>query len=494
MSVVFRWLVRFFVAISAVFLLGLCLLYYFASRSLPDYTADLHFPTVSQELEIVRDNKGVPHVFANTDADAYFGLGFAHAQDRLWQMTLMRRSAQGRLSEIFGADTVEADEFIRRMDIYRLAQKSVSAQSPEALQALQSYSAGVNAWLKTIQTDALGRGSPEFFLFKPEIAPWVPADSLAILKLMALRSSKSLELDILRARTSLSVGSDLMKDILPDDPSAGRISMPEYATIVPKPVEPLDYVARRNPLGATTPLGFQPASNVWAAQSKRTAAKASLLAADPHNALSAPGYWMLARLELSDGGVIGATIPGLPVIMSGRSQKLAWGFAASHADDLDVYIEQLNPDDETQYMTPNGFKPIQSQKVILQIQDAPSKTITLRWTENGPILPKSSFGLNQVTPRGHVTSVRSTALLPNDKSFSALFQLMRQNTVIRAQNQFKDYVAPSMNMVVADADTIALQVVGKLPKRNINHVGEGRIPLVATQSLAGVFPLCAEPI
>jgi len=203
MSGLFRWLVRFFVAISAVFLFGLCLLYYFASRSLPDYTAELAFESVSQDLEIVRDNKGVPHVFANTDADAYFGLGFAHAQDRLWQMTLMRRSAQGRLSEIFGQETVEADEFIRRMDIYRLAQKSVAAQSPEALQALRSYSAGVNAWLKTIQTEALGRGSPEFFLFKPEISPWVPADSIAILKLMALRSSKSLELDILRARTSL---------------------------------------------------------------------------------------------------------------------------------------------------------------------------------------------------------------------------------------------------------------------------------------------------
>lgn len=476
MTVTFRWLLRLFIALSAVFLLGVALLYYFASRSLPDYNAEIVVDHDIQDIEIVRDNKGVPHIFGSRDADVYFGLGFAHAQDRLWQMTLMRRAAQGRLSEIFGQKTVDADEYVRRLDIHRLAQASVNAQSPQALEALKSYSAGVNAWVKTIQTQALGRGAPEFFLFKPEISPWTPADSLAILKLMAIRSNDHLQSDILRARTSLAVGSDLVQDILPNDPSRGLIAMPEFAQLFPEPSAPLAPLPERHSLHSVGDRGFGAASNVWAAQPKRTAAKASLLAADPHNGLSAPGFWALARLELSGGGVIGATVPGLPIVMSGRSTKLAWGFAASNADDLDIYIEQLNPENEDQYKTPTGYEDFRKQKVILEIKDAPSRTLELRWTKNGPVLPSSSFGLNQITPRGHVTSVRTTITEPNDRSFSALFDMMTQSNVRAAQRQFRDYVTPAYNMVVADADNIALQVIGRLPKRGENHVGQGRIP------------------
>jgi penicillin amidase len=496
MTVTFRWLLRLFLALSAVFFLAVALLYYFASRSLPDYNADIQVDHTIEDIEIVRDNKGVPHVFAASDADVYFGLGFAHAQDRLWQMTLMRRAAQGRLSEIFGLETVDADEYIRRLDIHRLAQQSVKSQSPDALMALQAYSAGVNSWLKTIQTEALGRGAPEFFLFKPEISPWTPADSLAILKLMAVRSSDHLESDILRARTSLAVGSDLMQDILPDDPSAGVMSMPEYASLFPHPQAPLDDVPLRHALHSASERGFTTASNVWAAQSKRTAAKASLLAADPHNALSAPGFWMLARLELSGGGVIGATVPGLPLIMSGRSNELAWGFAASNADDLDIYIEQLNPQNANEYRTTTGFEPFKSQKVILEIKDAPSQTLELRWTKNGPVIPSTSFGLNQITPLGHVTSIHTTVTEPNDKSFSALFNLMTKNTVRAAQAQFTDYVAPAYNLVVADVDNVAMQVIGRLPERDLNHVGQGRIPSqgwLERNQWKGYFPYRENP-
>jgi penicillin amidase len=476
MAITFRWLLRLFIAFSVVFLLSLFLLYYFASRSLPDYNIETAVSGLQDELEIVRDNKGVPHIFGKSDVDVYFGLGFAHAQDRLWQMTLLRRAAQGRLSEIFGMETLEADEYIRRLDIYRLSQNSVQFQSPEAVAALTAYSAGVNAWLKTIQTDALGRGAPEFFLFKPEIAPWIPADSLAILKLMAVQSSDHLQSDILRARTALAVGADLMQDIMPDDPSAGILAMPEYASLFPSTGAPLAALPKRHALHANSQRGFTPASNVWAAHAKRTAAKASILAVDPHNALSAPGMWSLARMELVGGGVIGATIPGLPIIMSGRSTKLAWGFAASNADDVDIYIEQLNPNNPNEYLTASGFKPFKEHKIIIEIKGQPSKTFDLKWSDNGVVLPGDSFGLKQITPRGHVTSVRSVATAHDDKSFTALFNMMTRQSARSAKAQFTEYVAPIYNMVVADVDNIALQVIGALPKRNLNHVGQGRIP------------------
>ena len=476
MKLTFQWLLRILIILSTIALLSIFLLYYFATRSIPNYDTEYKVSNLIQDMDIVRDNKGVPHIFANSDNDAFFGLGFVHAQDRLWQMTLTRRAAQGRLSEIFGKETISADEYIRRLDIYNIAKKSLIHQSPYAIEALNSYSAGVNAWLKVLQTQALGRGSPEFFLFKPEISPWVPADSLAILKLMAVRSSHHLQSDILRARTSLTIGNERMMDILPDDPSAGLLSIPEYSDLFQIPTNSITKLPKLHALDSLGRPSSITASNIWAAHSKRTAAKASLLAADPHNSLSAPSYWMLARLNLKSGGIIGASIPGLPLIMSGRSKKLAWGFSASNADDADIYIEQLNPNNKNEYRVENKFLAFTSKKVTLKIKDSPSQTLELRWTRNGTVLPGTAFGLNQITPDNHFASIKFTGTDETDKSFSALLDLMSQDSVTSAQSLFKNYVAPVYNMIVIDPDNIAMQVIGRLPKRKKSHLGQGRIP------------------
>ncbi|GLQ34311.1 penicillin acylase [Amylibacter marinus] len=476
--------------------LAVVLVYYFASRSVPDYTQSYTVQNRIQGIEIVRDNKAVPHIFAQNDADVFFGLGFAHAQDRLWQMTLRRRTAQGRLSEIFGAETEEVDAFMRRLDIYALARVSASDQPPEARSALQAYADGVNAWIKTVQGNALGRGAPEFFLFQPSIAPWTPADSIALLKLMAVESSKHLQTDILRARTSITIGAELLHDIMPEDPSEGKTSLPEYAQMFHVPRTQIAALPERHDLHPVKPLGFAGASNVWAAQGIRTAGKASLLAVDPHNALSAPSQWMLARLELQSGGVIGATIPGIPVIMAGRSDKLAWGMAASHLDDLDLYVEQLDPQDPTSYKTSTGFKKFKTRQVILKIKDQKSKTLDLRWSDNGPVLPRSSFGLEEITPRDHVVSLRSTALGHQDKSLAALIALMMAPNAKEARNLFVDYEAPSLNLVVADSDTVALQLIGKVPSRRLGHIGQGRIPSqgwLQRNQWKGYFPFEQNP-
>jgi len=476
MKLTFQWLLRLLITLITIALLSIFLMYYFSLRSIPNYNKEYEVNNIIKDIEIVRDSKGVPHIFPNSDNDAYFGLGFVHAQDRLWQMTLMRRAAQGRLSEIFGKETIKSDEYIRRLDIYNISKNSVIHQSPKAIDALNSYSEGVNAWLKILQSQALGRGAPEFFLFKPEISPWVPADSLAILKLMAVRSSYHLKSDILRARTSLTIGNDRMMDILPDDPTQGSILTPDYSDLFQIPKNSISELTRLHELNSLGKPSSIPASNIWAAHSKRTSAKASLLAADPHNSLSAPSYWMLARLELSSGGVIGASIPGLPLIISGRSKDLAWGFSASNADDSDIYIEQLNPNNKDEYRVENTFVPFKTKKVLLKIKDAPSKTLELQWTRNGVVLPGSAFGLNQITPRDHIASIKFTATNKNDKSFSALLNLMSENSVTSAQSQFINYIAPVYNMVIADSKNIALQIIGRLPHRKKSHLGEGRIP------------------
>ncbi|MBL3561176.1 penicillin acylase family protein, partial [Rhodovulum sulfidophilum] len=302
----FRWLLRIFTAVVILAALGIGGVYYLASRSLTDYSATHEVDGLSAPVEIVRDHSSVPHIFGKTDEDVFFGLGYAHAQDRLWQMTVLRRTVQGRLSELFGARTMKIDELMRRLDLYRLAQDSVDAQDPQTLAALEAYSRGVNAWIETVNTEARGRGAPEFFLFRPEIAYWQPADSIALVKLMGVRLSSHLDSEVLRARVSLLMEPERVKDILPDAPGPGLAALPDYADLAPGIIPSSAPLARyaEGPLSPFLGPDFAGASNAWAAAPKRSAAGGTLLANDPHLGFSAPSIWYLARLELSTGGVI----------------------------------------------------------------------------------------------------------------------------------------------------------------------------------------------
>lgn len=356
MLTLFRWLARIASGILLLVILAGGFLYYFVSRSLPDYNAEYRLPGLAGKVEIVRDTADVPHIFATSDEDAYFALGFAHAQDRLWQMNMLRRTAQGRLSEVFGTRTVKIDELMRRLDLYGLASQSVAAQDPGTARALDAYAAGVNAWIKLVNDEARGRGAPEFFLFDNAIAYWRPADSIAILKLMALQLSGAMESEVLRARLSL-LSRDWVRDLLPDVPGAGTAALPPYAMLFPTVRK--SYAALQHdddPLMPVKRPVFAGASNAWAAAPQRSAAGGSLLANDPHLGFTAPTIWYLARLDLASGGVIGGTIPGVPAILSGRNAHLGWGLTTAYLDDQDLHVEELNPADPERYRTPEGWK------------------------------------------------------------------------------------------------------------------------------------------
>lgn len=476
MAFLFRWLMRGFILLFGLTILGCLLVYYFAVRSLPDYNATYEFADIAGPIEIIRDNHNVPHIFAENDDDVFFGLGFSHAQDRLWQMTMLRRTAQGRLSELFGEDTADIDEFIRRLDIYTLAQVSYKFQTDKTKAALTAYANGVNSWLRTVNKDALGRGAPEFFLFSKNLSPWSPSDSLAIIRLMALQLDSNLRDEITRTQVSLTVGADLVKDIMPDAPGEGVLSLPELAKIFRGPMKNQYAQADYNLFDPVKPLNMAGASNAWAASSTRSVAKAPLLATDPHLGLSAPSIWMLARMEFQKGGVIGASIPGIPAILAGRSNDLAWGATSSYMDNLDLYIEKLNPDNPDEYLTPQGYKPFKTKSVIINVKDSESRTIVLRYTENGPIIPEKHYSLGTITPAGHVVSLRWAALDIRDTSMSAAIDLMQAKSILQASKATRKFFAPSQNLILADKKSIAMQTIGKMPKRDENHVSKGRIP------------------
>lgn len=479
MVLIFRWLLRLFTALIALALLAGILSWYILSRSLPDYNEDFTLQGITAPVEIVRNNSDVPHIFGKKDSDVYFALGFVHAQDRLWQMTMLRRTAQGKLSEIFGQRTVKIDELMRRFDLYTLAQSSVEAQDAETRSALEAYSAGVNAWINEVNRGARGRGAPEFFFFSNEIAAWSPADSIAILKLMAVQLSSHLESEVQRAQLSLILSPQRLADILPDDPGKGVMALPEYASLMPGQMpEPqktrMAYLD--DPLSPFHSMDMAGASNAWAATPKRSAAGGSLLANDPHTPFTAPSLWYLARLQLQGGGVIGATIPGVPLVLLGRSEKLGWGLTSSYLDDQDVVIEKVNPANPEEYITPEGPKPFITRRTILNVKGAEPVTLTLRWSESGPILPGSHYDLASITPAGHVAALEWTALSGADTSMTAGLHIMTSTSVEQAIEAGRAYVAPSQNLMLADQNGIAMQMIGAMPARDPSHQTKGRMP------------------
>lgn len=497
MAQLFRWLLRFATAVVVLAVGALGLVHYFASRSLPDYSGSYEVSGIVAPVEIVRDNAGVPHIFGQSDEDVFFALGYAHAQDRLWQMTMLRRTVQGRLSELFGARTVKIDSLLRRFDLYNLAVSSVAAQDARTLTMLDAYSAGVNAWIDEVNSGARGRGAPEMWIFNQAIAPWQPADSVAILKLMALQLSGHLQAEVLRARTSLLLAPERVADLLPDAPGTGTASLPGYAELVPDvPLYLADSHMPFDPLSPVQPLPLAGASNAWAAGVGRSATGSTLLANDPHLGLTAPSIWYLARLELSTGGVIGGTIPGLPLILTGRSADLGWGLTSSYLDDQDVYIEEVNPQNPDEYRTPDGWAPFKTRDSIITVAGAPAVTIKLQWTDNGPVLPPDQYDLAAIRPAGHVTSVAWSALSEKDTSISAAMAIMRAHNVDQAIAAAKDYIAPSQNLMLADRNRVALKTIGAFPRRSLGHQSQGRLPTygyLAQNRWIGTLPYATNP-
>jgi penicillin amidase len=504
MSTILRWLLRIFGVAVGVLAIGLTLGWYLVSRSLPDYGADLRLAGLDAELRITRDANAVPHIRAATDHDAFFAMGLAHAQDRLWQMEVGRRAAQGALSELFGERTVDVDRLVKTLDLYGLASRSLDVQSAETRVALQAYAEGVNAWIRHVNAEALGRGAPELFLFGGALAPWTPADSLALLKMMSLRLSGAARFEVLRGKFRLNLPPERVADILPADPNPAMTSPERFSTLFPGMFPGDSFAAaaaaRDDPamdlFGPPVRPWLAGASNAWAVDGSRSSGGKPLLASDPHLWLSAPGVWYLMDVGGPDIAAIGGTLPGVPLVLVGRNRQLGWGMTTTNADDQDIYIEQVNPEDPGQYLTPDGWRDFETRTIRIAIDGAPALIETVRATRHGPVLSAGLFGADAVTPRGHVAALRWTALTAEDRTMSAIIALMRAKDIDGALEAASMALAPVQNLVLADRAGVALAVAGALPARNPDSPSQGRIPStgwLAVNDWLGIRPAVLNP-
>jgi penicillin amidase len=458
-------------------------LYGLLRNTVPAPSGALVLEGLGEPVEVVRDREAVPHIFARSTDDLYMALGFVHAQDRLWQMELQRRTGQGRLSEIFGEPTFRTDVFLRTLDLYGHAQRSYAALPAEVKRALEAYARGVNAYM-TRQTGLFEpRRAPEFLLLRHHPEPWQPADSLVTIKLMALQLSTNMNHELLRlALAAQGLNAAEIEDLMPLDAVDRPPPMPELAKLYP--LRPPAAGQRR--ADATVLIDDaigSGASNNWVVSGTRTASGKPLLANDPHLRIAAPAIWYLVHLGLEKPGAdpvnaVGASLPGLPSIVLGRGDTVAWGFTNTGSDVQDLFIEQVNPDNPREYRTPDGWRPFAVEEMQITVKGAGVRRIERRRTRHGPVLPGFYRGLESMLAPNHVAALQWTALSDDDTTIATSMLDPGMRTVGDYMERMRQFVVPMQSMVVADAGgRIGMIAPGRVPVRDKANQVAGRAPV-----------------
>ena len=476
---------------------------YLASNSLPHYQQEIKSEDIFDTITISRDAYAIPYIKAKNNSDSFFALGYAHAQDRLWQMILLRRIAQGRLSEIVGTNGLKSDRLMRTLGIYSSAKASEKEQPEGTEELLKSYSNGVNYFIKQISENSLGRGSPEFFLFTPEISPWRPADSIALLKLLAFQSTNKAKMEIQRTRFLLTdMNPERYEDLFREPPLIGNTVNQTLSYLkaqnLPESIDLLieNESKTQNFLIGSIPENSLSASNIFAVMPSRSATGYVLAASDPHANLTTPSNFMLVNLELSHDTITGGTIPGIPAILIGRSKSIGWGMSNAAIDDQDLFIEKVNPLDESEYYVQGGLEKFAVKKEIIRIKNEKSITLTVKNTKNGPVLSSNLLGVDLIRPKGHEISINWTGLSNKDQSLHSIMSIMLSKTIEQAKGVLPILSAPGQNILFVDQKNIELLTAGKIPKRSLNHSTQGKIPSlgwIQENTWSGYLPFDRHP-
>ena len=480
-------------------------------HGLPEYKEAVVLRGMESEARVVRDEHGVPHIFAATMDDAARALGYVHAGERLFQMEMQRRAGQGRLSEVAGSDTLGIDKFTRTLGLYYLAESGFNAMSPEAQRYFQAYADGVNAWLEKHHDNL----PPEFTImgFTPE--PWKPADSVVWGKLMALQLSHNYKLELLRAALAKHISPSMMKALflepiaadpvtiaphsrMPVKDGAGK-NMPANPSLPPLQksgeLSPAHSGAADTQLTLGSFLGLDhAASNEWVISGGRTDSGKPILANDPHLGLEAPILWYLVRIVTPQLWIKGATVPGLPVVLLGQNDHIAWGFTTTNSDTQDLFIETIDPKNPENYLTPDGSAPFVVREEKIRVKHGIDRTLNVRVTRHGPVLSDIDDDMAEAAGKGKVVALAFTSLNADDRTSEALVNLNHAYDWKSFLDALALYQAPTQNIVYADtAGHIGFINPGLVPVR---MKGDGTIPVDGASGAydwRGMVPFSSVP-
>lgn len=450
------------------------LLYEAAKRAEPTYGGEIVASALQAPVEVRFGPHAIPTIKAVTRHDMLFAQGFVVASERVWQMDIMRRLARGRLAEVFGEDALVADRFYRTVGLADAAAASLNALDAPYRDVLDAYAAGVNAYI-----EHAGEDLPlEYLIAGFEPAPWEPIDSLAIGEFMAWTLAGNIKEELAFLTLSARVGNRRAIELFPTEEGVPAPSdtadLPRYTAALGRSLERL--LAMPRAYGLPVP---GPASNAWAVNGARTENGEALLANDPHLAPSTPAIWYELEMESRDYHAAGIALPGVPLILIGHNEHLAWGMTNAMADTQDLFIERPTPGG-AYVERPGGER----EAIDVRYQQVPVKgredaaSLTIRSTSQGVIL-NDLLDTNidaMALARGNqafLVALQAGMKRP-DRAIVGLYLLNNAKTLYQARRAARRFTRASQNVLIAHRDGgISWQMTGELPKRGR---GSGRFP------------------
>ncbi|MGF1429989.1 penicillin acylase family protein [Kitasatospora sp. LaBMicrA B282] len=487
--------------------------------SFPQVSGTVKVPGLGSSVDVKRDANGIPQIYADTPADLFKAQGYVQAQDRFWEMDVRRHITSGRLAEMFGSSQANQDAFVRTMGWRDTAQQEYDTKlDPATKQYLQSFSDGVNAWLA--QHPGGASASLEYTLlgtvhsgYKPE--QWTPVDSVSWLKAMAWTLNGNLQDEIDRSLLSQTFTPDQIAQLYPQYPYSRNGTIVQTGTVDksgnyqppagsnnPNPVSPQSAALTQGLLqDITTQMGSMPqllgpqgsgiGSNSWVVSGTNTTTGKPLMANDPHLGPSLPNTWYQMGLHCRSVSascpfdVSGFTFAGMPGVVIGHNQSISWGLTNMPADVTDLYLEKITGPNT--YLENGTDKQFTTRQETIKVAGGPDRVITVRSTDNGPLISDQSTEQQQVgtyAPVGNAAPDRGTSgygvalrwsALDPGKSMDAVFEFDKATNWTQFRAAAADFVAPAQNLIYADtAGNIGYQAPGNIPVR---AKGDGTYPV-----------------
>ncbi len=476
---------------SIVFILGGIIgVYLYEAKSSPYGIvshSDLH-----DNITISFDKSDIPHIDAKSSNDAFFALGYLHARERTWQMEFNRRLASGSLSEVFGESTLGIDRFIRTLGIRNAARAQYELLPSSTKLSLQSYANGVNAGYAD-----LGWPLPlEFLITGTKPGFWIPVDSVSWSMMMALDLGDNWSKEFTRLQLAATLPTSKIWEVLPPYPGDEPATSVDFSTLYHQAgiyrqkvdTVPSQKTSLLSPLAEKTLLSWLPSSlegvgsNNWVIDGKHTTSGKPLLANDPHLGLTSPAIWYVAHLRSPEMEVIGGSIPGLPGIVLGHSDQIAWGFTNTAPDVQDLFIEAIDPKNPAKYKTPTGSQSFKVRREVIMIKDQPSITMIVKETRHGPVISDVFPPAEKLIDTARFSlALKWTALDEHNQSIKALIDMNKADNLEELQSNLEHYSAPMQNVVMADVGgRISYRAAGIAPKRMKHNA--------SSPSLMGVAP------
>ncbi len=427
-------------------------IYGFLRRSLPGRTGTVKLSGLRETVEVYWDDRGIPHIHARNLHDLYLAQGYVTAQDHLWTMDLTRRAASGRLAEIFGAKALRLDKHFRTLGLRRAAEASWKTYSPEVQSYLEAYARGVNAWI------AKKTWSPEFSLLRYRPEPWTPVDTLTIAKYVAYGLGGNWNTELFRLQLIQAVGAEKARELfwLPPDQelleALEEIDLPELGDLAAI---------------AAQVLGDPNHSSGLVVSGEKTATGKPLLAGEVQLPIRAPAALYHVHLTTGHGtDVTGVSFPGVPGVVIGHNQEIAWTVANLNADTQDLYVEKLNPEAPDQYLYRGRWEKADTIREEIRVRGQNQPVVhEVLITRHGPVLAR-----NETT----ALALRWTALQPSNEVETVL-ALNRATSWSAFRETLRTYSAPALAFLFAGRDgTIAWRGQGAIP---IRQKGDGQAPV-----------------